>query len=54
MRELINKVTVTGKVVENNIEEYQNNKGEDVIGGTLVLRTADDSEHNIRFFAYKY
>lgn len=54
MRELINKVTVTGKVVENNIEEYQTKKGEDVIGGSLVLRTADDSEHNIRFFAYKY
>lgn len=54
MRELINKVMVTGKVVENNIEEYQTKKGEDVIGGSLVLRTADDSEHNIRFFAYKY
>lgn len=54
MRELINKVTVTGKVVKNNIEEFQTKKGEDAIGGSLILRTADNSEHEIRFFAYKY
>lgn len=54
MKELTNKVMVTGKLVKNNIEEFQTKKGEDAIGGSLVLRTADDSEHEIRFFAFKY
>lgn len=54
MRELINKVMVTGKVVKNNIEEFQTKKGEDAIGGSLILRTADNSEHEIRLFAYKF
>lgn len=54
MKELINKVTVTGKLVKNNIEEFQTKKGEDAIGGNLILRTSDDSEHEIRFFAFKF
>lgn len=54
MRELINNVTVTGQLVKNNIEEFQTKKGEDAVGGSLVLRTTDNSEHEIRFFAYKY
>lgn len=54
MKELTNKVTVTGKLVKNNIEEFQTKKGEDAIGGSLVLRTADNSEHEIKFFAYKF
>ena len=54
MKELTNLVTITGKLVKNNIEEFQTKKGEDAIGGSLVLRTADNSEHEINFFAYKY
>lgn len=54
MNELINRVTITGKLVKNNIEEFQTRKGEDAIGGSLVLRTADNSEHDVRFFAFKY
>ena len=54
MKELKNLVTVTGKLVKNNIEELTTKKGEEAIGGSLVLRTADDSEHEINFFAYKY
>lgn len=54
MKELKNLVTVTGRLVKNNIEEFQTKKGEDAIGGSLVLRTADNSEHEINFFAYKY
>lgn len=54
MKELLNKVTVTGKLVKNALEEFQTKKGEDAIGGSLVLRTADGSEHEINFFAYKY
>lgn len=54
MKELKNLVTVTGKLVKNNIEEFTTRKGEDAIGGSLVLRTSDNSEHEINFFAYKY
>lgn len=54
MKELTNRVTVTGKLVKNNIEEFKTKKGEDAIGGSLVLRTADNSEHEIRFYANKY
>ena len=53
MKELTNRVTVTGKLVKNNIEEFKTKKGEDAIGGSLVLRTADNSEHEIRFYAIK-
>ena len=45
MKELKNLVTVTGKLVKNNIDEFTTKKGEEAIGGSLVLRTADDSEH---------
>lgn len=54
MKELKNLVTVTGKLVKNNIEEFTTKKGEEAIGGSLILRTADDSEHEVNFFAYKY
>lgn len=51
MKELKNLVTVTGKLVKNNIEEFKTKKGVDAIGGSLVLRTADNSEHEINFYA---
>lgn len=54
MKELINRVIVTGKLVKSTLEEFQTKKGEDAIGGSLVLRTDDNSEHEIRFFAYKF
>lgn len=54
MKELENLVTITGKLVKNNIEEFTTKKGEKAIGGSLVLRTADNSEHEINFFAFKY
>ncbi len=54
MKELINRVTVTGKLVKNNIEEFQTKKGEEAIGGSLILRTSDNSEHEIKFFAYRF
>lgn len=54
MKELKNVVTVTGQLVKNNIGEFQTRNGEDAIGGSLVLRTADNSEHEINFFSYKY
>lgn len=54
MKELKNLVTVTGKLVKNNIEEFTTKKGVEAIGGSLVLRTADNSEHEINFYANKY
>lgn len=54
MKELKNLVTVTGKLVKNNIEEFKTKSGDDAIGGSLILRTADSSEHEINFFAYKF
>lgn len=54
MKELTNRVTVVGQLVKNGVEEFQTKKGEDAIGGSLILRTADKSEHEIRFFAYKF
>lgn len=53
MKELKNLVTVTGKLVKNNIEEYEY-EGVEKIGGSLVLRTADMSEHEINFSTGKY
>lgn len=53
MKELKNLVTVTGKLVKNNIEEFEH-EGVQKIGGSLVLRTADDSEHEINFSTTKY
>lgn len=54
MKELINNVTVTGTLVKNTFEEFVTKKGVDAIGGSLVLRTSDDSEHEIKFYANKY
>lgn len=54
MKELINKVIITGILVKNGLEEFTTKKGEDAIGGELVLRTTDGSEHQVNFFAFKY
>lgn len=53
MKELTNRVTVTGKLVKNNIEEFEH-EGVEKIGGSLILRTADMSEHEINFSTTKY
>lgn len=57
MRELKNLVTVTGKLVKNNLKESvvtSGNESADAISGSLVLRTADNSEHEINFFSWRY
>lgn len=53
MKKLENKVIVTGKLVKNNIEEFEH-EGVEKIGGSLVLRTSDKSEHEINFSTAKY
>lgn len=54
MKEIINKVRITGELVKNGIEEFVTKKGEAAIGGSLVLRTADGSEHEIDFYSGKF
>lgn len=54
MKEFINKITITGTLVKNELEEFTTKKGEEAIGGDLVLRTTDGSEHQVNFFAFKY
>lgn len=54
MRELINKVTITGELVKNGLEEFKTKNDEEAIGGDLILKTADGSEHQVNFFTYKY
>lgn len=54
MKELKNLVTVTGQLVKNGIEEFTTKKGDEAIGGVLVLRTSDGSEHEINFYSNKY
>lgn len=53
MKKLMDLVTVTGELVKNGIEEFEH-EGVEKIGGILVLRTADDSEHEINFSSPKY
>lgn len=54
MKEFINLVNVTGILVKNNIEEFVTKKGDAAIGGSIILRTDDNSEHEINFFSFKY
>lgn len=55
MKELINKIQIAGKLVKKDIEEFvTKTKGEDAIGGVLVIRTADDSEHEVKLYANKF
>lgn len=54
MREFKNVVTITGVLVKNGIEEFTTKKGVEAIGGELVIRTKDGSEHEVNVYANKY
>lgn len=54
MRQLINNIRITGELVAKDISEFKIKNKDDAIGGSIVLRTADKSEHEIHLFAYKY
>ena len=53
MEQTINNVNITGVLVKNGLEKKEGQKGE-FIGGSLILRTDDKSEHEIRYIANKY
>jgi hypothetical protein len=50
MKQTINKVNITGVLVKVGLEKKVGKKGE-FIGGDLVLRTADGSEHEVSYYA---
>lgn len=54
MKEFKNNVTITGILVKNGIEEFTTKKGVEAIGGDLVIRTQDGSEHEVNVYANKY
>lgn len=54
MKELKNLVTVTGTLVKHTLDEFTTKKGVEAIGGSLVLRTSDNSEHEIKLYSNKY
>lgn len=54
MKQTINKVRITGELVKNGLEEFTTKKGKEAIGGSLVLRTADGSEHEVDFYSDKF
>jgi len=55
MKELINNVTITGELVKIDFDEFTSKKtGDDMFGGSLILRTSDKSEHEVRFVTGKY
>lgn len=53
MRKLINDITVTGVLVLKDMEEAVV-KGKEAIRGKLIIRTADNSEHEVNIFSYKF
>ena len=58
MKELLNNIRITGKLIEKESKEIiiknGDRAGEEALSLNLILRTADDSEHEVKFFAYKY
>ena len=53
-REMKNEIRITGVVVKSDIKEFQTKKGEDAIGGSLVIRTTDGSENEISIYSSKW
>lgn len=53
MKELNNRINITGELIEKELEEKVIN-GRQAISGTITLRTADKSEHEINLFAYRF
>ena len=53
IKQSINVVNIVGTLVKNGLECKINAKGADYIGGSLVLRTDDGSEHQVDYYANK-
>lgn len=57
MKQFTNEVTITGDLVKTTLEEKtitKDGKNTEVIAGDIILRTADNSEFEVRLFSNKY
>lgn len=50
----INEVQITGVLVKNGLEVRHEGEENENISGSLILRTEDGSEHEVRYFANKF
>lgn len=54
MVQTVNNVNVVGVLVKNSLDIKVNKDGKEYIGGNLILRTADGSEHQVDYYANKF
>lgn len=54
MEQTVNNVNVVGILVKNSLDIKVNNDGKEYVGGNLILRTVDGSEHQIDYYANKF
>lgn len=54
MRKFVNEVFICGDLVENKLKEDTDKNGNDVINGSLILRTADKSEHIVNYYCSRF
>lgn len=50
----MNTVMITGDLVKNGLDSKTDDNGNEYIGGSLILRSEDGSEHQVDYFSYKY
>lgn len=50
----MNTVMITGNLVKNGLDSKTDDNGNEYIGGSLILRSEDGSEHQADYFSYKY
>ena len=54
MRKFVNEVFICGDLVENKLIETVDKNNNDVIRGSLTLRTADKSEHIVHYYCSRF
>lgn len=54
IEQTLNKLSVTGVLVENGLEIHNEGEENEFIGGTLTIRTEDSSEHALKFYANRF
>lgn len=54
VKETTNKIFITGALVKNGLEVINEGEENEAIRGSLTLRTADGSEHDVQYYANRY
>lgn len=54
IKETTNKVFIVGALVKNGLEVINEGEENEAIRGSLTLRTADGSEHDVQYYANRY